>query len=147
MPQWKVPHAATKTWYSQINKKIIPWTEEPGRLQSMERQRVDMIEQLNMQVQVLWLILVNYNTLGSTGNLCVGSQLIRSMGDLKTLEFSSGFWCGGRIMLLTCQMWPNSRYLALLSPAPQTTGSRHCPKVTEGEPRTKLTSKADWAPL
>ena len=36
----------------------IPWTEEPGRLQSMGSQRVDMTERLHFHFQ-LWKLLVS----------------------------------------------------------------------------------------
>ena len=40
------PHSNTRAWK-------IPWTEEPGRLQSMGSRRVDMAERLHFHVSLL----------------------------------------------------------------------------------------------
>ena len=45
--------------HSSILAWRIPWTEEPGRLQSLELQRVDMTELLTFHMyQVTWLLLL-----------------------------------------------------------------------------------------
>ena len=42
--------------YSSILPWEIPWTEEPGRLQSMGSQRVGMTERLTLSVYPSWAV-------------------------------------------------------------------------------------------
>ena len=45
---WEAPLEEDMAPYSSIRAWRIPWTEEPGGLQSMELQRVGMTEQLTL---------------------------------------------------------------------------------------------------
>ena len=95
-----------KVLYQQMEKEMathssilvweIPWTEEPGGLQSMELEELDTTEWLNHRY-------ADINHLHHADRSSCQSRKINHMGSAVRL-FGFKFWCSS----LTIQPWPSS---------------------------------------
>ena len=93
---WEDPLKKEMTTHSSILVWEIPWTEEPGGLQSMELEELDTTEWLNHRY-------ADINHLHHADRSSCQSRKINHMGSAVRL-FGFKFWCSS----LTIQPWPSS---------------------------------------